>query len=272
MADFPDYRNPPVTEVVLGAQFAPLEGFCGPLVGVYWATIRESFPRTEEHPPIAHMVEDLQVLRGVRSQEMKVGIARGPLPIRAWFISQDETQLLQVQSDRFHYNWRKRSDDQEYPRFPAIRDAYLGHWHGYRAFLEKEGIQEPQVDQCEVTYVNIIKQGEGWESFAEIGDLFTTLRWCTRTDFLPQPETLRWGAKFLLGDGLGRMHVELVPILKMPENETALRFTLTVRGLPSESPSDEGIRAWYEVAHEWIVKGFADMVDERTDSLWGKRA
>jgi hypothetical protein len=29
---------------------------------------------------------------------------------------------------------------------------------------------------------------------------------------------------------------------------------------------------WFDVAHEWIVKGFVDLADKRTDALWERLA
>jgi uncharacterized protein (TIGR04255 family) len=268
MAVYPDYRNPPVIEVVLGTQFAPLVGFSAALLGVYWGTIRGTFERTQEHPPVAHMVE-LDELREGPSQ-LEVGVLlRPPLP-RTWFVTSDETQIIQLQGDWFLRNWRKVHAEQVYPRFPSIKEAFLSQWSQFKSFLEQQGLPAPQVDQCEVTYVNIIRKGEGWESLADVGDLFTTLRWSTRFGFLPEPESLRWGAKFRLPENLGRMHVDIVPAFEAPTNNLVLRFTLTARGVPGDAADEKSLDAWYGVAHEWIVKGFADLVGGTTDRLWGK--
>lgn len=269
MEPLPEYENPPVAEVAIGVQFIPLKALTASHVGLYWQTIRDTFPRAEERPPIAHTVEstERQPFEGAPSVQWSTGLE---MP-RAGLVDSSESDLLQIQKDRFLYNWRRKPAGADYPRYPAIKSKFLEHWSGYRAFLKSEEIGPPEVDQLELTYVNHIEQGSGWDSMTDLGDLFTAAQWSTRGDFLLPPETFRWAAKFLIDDGAGRLHVEAVPMRVVGSETITFRFMLTARGKPAGEVTDEGIGDWFDRAREWIVRGFAALVAKPTDALWGRR-
>jgi uncharacterized protein (TIGR04255 family) len=49
-----------------------------------------------------------------------------------------------------------------------------------------------------------------------------------------------------------------------------LQFTLTARGAP-QGGSDEQILAWFDMAHEWVVRAFRELTTPRMHELWGGR-
>src|SRR5712691_2385152 len=53
-----DFDRPPVTETILGVQFAPLQGFTLPYAGLLWLKFRERYPNHEVRPPLSPVVED----------------------------------------------------------------------------------------------------------------------------------------------------------------------------------------------------------------------
>lgn len=269
MSSLPDYENPPVVEVAMGVQFAPLEGLSVAHIGLYWRTIRDVFLRCEEQPPIPPVVENLAAPEVGSRMMFQVG-GKPDMP-RVWFLNQSGEQMVQIQRDRFVHNWRKMPSGEAYPRYPAVKKHFEKYWAGFCKFLQSEGLPHPQVDQLELAYVNHIKQGEGWQSLADIQNLFTTFKWRTRSDFLPPPENVRWSMKFLLPDDMGRLHVDAMPVRIQEDKSLVMSLSLTVRGKPADAVADTGTRAWFDLAREWIVKGFADLADKETDLLWKKQ-
>jgi len=268
MTGLPYYGKPPVIEVAIGVQFAPLTEFSVGHVGLYWATIRETFNRVEEQAPIGHVVEPPE---GPAEPALSLSWTdKLPLP-RAWFLDASGTRLIQVQRDRFLHNWRKMNPADEYPRFPSVRDSFLHYWEGFNAFLAEHRIK-PEPDQCELTYVNHIRKGDGWDTMADLEKVFTTFEWRTRYRFLPSPDSARWSLRFPLPGSRGRLHIDVVPVRVPPENDLAIRFSLTARGRPEGEFSTESMNEWFTMAREWIVRGFVDLVDENTDAIWEKRA
>jgi uncharacterized protein (TIGR04255 family) len=269
MAALPDYHKPPVIEVAIGVQFAPLTEFSVAHVGLYWATIRETFNRVEEQAPIMHSLEPPHGPLEPSPVFQLMGVP--DLLPRAWFLDASGSHLIQVQRDRFLHNWRKMNPPDEYPRFPSVRDSFFQYWHGFKTFLAENNLT-PQPDQCELAYVNQVNKGEGWDTMAELEKVFTTFQWRTRSGFLPIPDMARWSLRFLLPENQGRLHVDVVPARVPPQNDLVIRFSLTARGRPRGEFNTENMTKWFAMAREWIVMGFADLVDKKTDAIWEKKA
>lgn len=119
--------NAPIQEVVCGVLFEELLGLDPVRVGQLWSENRDRYARHEMHPPI----------RDAAGFELLQGVG----PIRSWLISPDEEYVLQVQSDRLYFNWRRRGGG--YPRFekhewPGVLDRLLEELAVVRSFCAKE--------------------------------------------------------------------------------------------------------------------------------------
>jgi uncharacterized protein (TIGR04255 family) len=161
----PDFAAPPVTEVVISVQFDPLTALRTPHLGLLWQDFRDRFPKTEEHPPLPPVIEKFGLLGppqiGVRFETSL------PVPL-CWFLNEAGTKLIQVQQDRFVHNWRKIGQSDEYPRYEHIRKTFEVELGIFCQFLAREQLGELVPNQCEVTYVNQISSGKGWEKHGQL--------------------------------------------------------------------------------------------------------
>src|ERR1035438_10399713 len=66
--DLPDFANPPVAEVVLSVQFEALSRMRAAHFGLFWARIRDRYPRTEERPALETRSEERRVGKECRSR------------------------------------------------------------------------------------------------------------------------------------------------------------------------------------------------------------
>ena len=263
----PDYENPPVVEVAIGAQYRPLDGFRAAHVGLYWGTIKDEFPNLDERPPLPHNTQDIE--NPISPKRVRFEFSSLPDLPRSWFTSKSDSRLLQLQRDRFILNWRRTDPGEGYPRYPAIRDDFFRSWNGFIDFLATNKIDPPALDLLELTYVNLIPQGDGWKDMDQVGEVFLPFNWTTRRQFLPVPKTINSTMVFMLPKHAGQLHVELRPVA--PENEPlTLRLSLTVTGVPTDLQEVAAFTEWFDLAREWIVRGFADLVGPVTDDLWGK--
>ena len=107
--NLPRFNKPPVAEVVLGVQFSPLQGAHVGHVGMLWQRYRDRFPNVSQQLPISHTIErpGVQFQGGLPTISM---MALGEMPQRTWFVNSENTDLIQVQSDRFIRNWRRYHD------------------------------------------------------------------------------------------------------------------------------------------------------------------
>jgi hypothetical protein len=85
--------SPPVNEVALSVQLdgPPINEFT--MLARYWSTVREDFPNHQKQPPLPPISEDFHRPPSVGLQ---LGLVAAPPAPRYWFISADETSLLQV--------------------------------------------------------------------------------------------------------------------------------------------------------------------------------
>src|SRR2546428_11952886 len=113
MRNLHDYDDPPVVEIVLGVEFAPLEKWEIPHFGLFWNRIQTRYPRFEINPPLASDVERPR-LEFKQAQLPRVELVSKP-QVRCWFLNDANTELIQVQYDRFVHNWRKVLGSETYP-------------------------------------------------------------------------------------------------------------------------------------------------------------
>ncbi len=263
----PAFEHPPVIETLLGVQFSPLESFTIPNLGLYWAQIRDRYPIHEVKPPLASVSEEFE---GGPPTGLQVGLrlAREP-EIRCWFIDDSGTQLIQVQKDRFVRNWRKVDQHSVYPHYITLRPRFQTDWEGFCDFLARAHLGIPEVNQCEAAYINHIEIGKGWESYGKVHKVVRFLSPRSADDFLPEVERFQWSASYSMPDKKGRLHADLQPVLSRPYAKEVLQLSLTARGKPGSS-SLEDILAWFDAAHEWIVRGFAELTTPEMHKVWGE--
>jgi uncharacterized protein (TIGR04255 family) len=253
--NLPEYESPPLTEVVCGILFEPLEKFIGPYLGLLWEEYREEFPTTQEAPPITPTIE---LFERVTPPEPITNDLLQFLP-RTWFIHKDDTRVIQVQRDRFLYNWRKVKPEDQYPRYHEVMRGFQHRYDQFLEFLNEHQIGAVKSLQYELTYVNHIPAGTGWNTTADIGKVFPDITWRTEeARFLPLPEAVNWRTSFTLPNMEGRLHVSLRSGEQAGTHQPVLLLDLTARGIPS-TDSQEAMKGWFDQAREWIVRGFSDI-------------
>jgi uncharacterized protein (TIGR04255 family) len=270
-APLPDFTAPPVVEVVLGVQFDPLTALRAAHVGLLWEEFRPRFPRVEDKPPLTPAPELFGISPGHIDVQFEL-VDAPPLP-RSWFLNSEGTELIQFQQDRLVHNWRKVGDA-DYPRYWSVRDSFRQEVETLRAFLEREKLGPFLPSQCEVTYVNHLLAGSGWDEPGQLERVFTL--WAPRysDDFLPEAEQVRVGAQYVIsddaGEPLGRLHVSIVPARRTEDNQSLLQLTLSARGRPDGDGLD-GVFRFLDRGHEWAVRGFASVTPHEMHKIWGRR-
>lgn len=249
----PDFDKPPVVEVVCGVHFKPLKKIISPHIGLLWEKFKSDFPKCREVPLLRSVIERFD---GV-PQNMFDFEFGGPPPLpRIWFIDETENGIIQIQRDMFMYNWRRVRPKNAYPRYPFVINNFYKLFDSFNSFLAEEnlGIIEPV--QYEMTYVNHIKQGEGWETLNKIGEVFPDFAWRINEErFLSEPESINWRTSFLLPSKNGRLHLSIQSLIHKDTKRPMLNMELTARGFNN----GKGFSTWFDLARKWIVLGFVDL-------------
>jgi len=252
---FPSYKNPPVNEVVCGVRFNTPGNLFIPHVGLLWEKFRADYPIVQHVPTLASA-----------KGEIPVDSATGtPLP-RVWFINKSDDQLIQFQSDRFYFNWRKRQRD--YPRYSHVIKNFESVLNNVTIFFDEFELGELRPIEYELSYINQIPRGQGWDTIDDLPKIFSDYVWEKNKErFLPNPEKVSWKKEFLLPEKKGSLIVNLKQAIQIKEKIPLLILELRTRGI-DESAKIEGVREWFDLAREWIVRGFTDLTTPEIQKLW----
>jgi uncharacterized protein (TIGR04255 family) len=250
-------------------QFQPIQKFDVPHFGLFWARIRDQYPRTEIKPAIPDQTEQFGSIAAFTQQ---LGLELIDVPdLRCWYLDASGNRLVQVQRSRFVSNWRKLTGNEVYPRYPDLREQLQRQWGTFCSFLREEGLETPKVNQCEVTYVNHIEYGQGWRDFGEIDQVIAALATPKSSNrFLPEPERINMGVVYPLAENSGRLHVTFNPVFRRRDGKEVLKMALIARGAPKSS-SDDDVFAWLDLGRRWVVRGFADFTTDAMHKVWGKQ-
>jgi len=84
-----------------------------------------------------------------------------------------ETELIQLQNDRFIRNWRRHhAPDVPYPSFEYLRPEFVSDYRLFLGFAREQNFPLIVPDQCEVSYFNRIDKCGVWSSANDIHKVF----------------------------------------------------------------------------------------------------
>jgi len=267
----PDFERPPVVEVALSVQFKDLPGLTPLQIGVLWQDCyRADFPKTQEHKALDEQEESFD-LEGGRNPGLRIRL--GVPPTRFWFLNESESDLVQIQRNRFTRNWKRGDKVTEYPRYSTLRARFVQDFEKFLDFVSRENMGQVTPTQCEVTYVNEIESGPGSVGH---GELARILRFLVQGGggFLPAPENEDIGLRFLIrgedGKPTGRLHVQARACHRVADSRPVHVLELTARGRPQSEGKEEVLR-FLDLGREWIVRGFTDSTTTEMHRMWGRK-
>ncbi len=265
--ELPEYESPPVTEVVCGVLFEPIQALLAPHLGLLWEKFKPEYATCQEVHPLAPTIEHFE---GPPSLELEITDA--PPLSRIWFIHTDGNGIVQVQRDRFLHNWKKVHPDDAYPRYHSVIQMFRDRLDCFETFLQENKLGEVVPRQYEMTYVNHIPLNEGRETLRDVGKVFPDFAWRVKEDrFLSVPGSINWRTSFPLPNREGRLHATLRSATRNSDGQPIFLFELTARGMNKDS-SPEGMWRWFDLAREWIVRGFTDLTGHDVQQhRWGRR-
>lgn len=155
----PELDAPPVNEVVCGVVLQPL-ALDALNFGEYWSRRRVDYPNKELKPPLG----DADTLAAIDADVP---------PLRAWYITGDDTHVVQLQRDRLYVNWRARGA--AYPRFRSIRPRLQAELKALSEYAREALGADAVAIGIELAKVNLLREGEHWNGFDDLADVVPTL-------------------------------------------------------------------------------------------------
>jgi len=264
----PSYDRPPLSEVALSIQFNALAGFGYVHIGPLWTRFRDKFPDVEYQPPLQATFETFGV-NPIAPQLPHLQIMQMPEMPRIWLLAKNE--IIQFQRDRFIHNWRKIGDGDAYPRYEAVRARFLEELSILQAFANENDLGQLVPNQCELTYVNVIKIADASDPdpTAKIFKCWNDVG----VEIWGPPEDVALSMRYRIlgkdGEPIGRVSVQSASGYGA-DGARVIQLNLVGRGRPDE-PTFEGAVAFLDIARVKIVEGFTALTTEKMHEAWGRR-
>jgi len=268
MTDFPDYANPPVVELVLGVQFAPLSKLTTGHYGLFWNSLGVEWANPADAIPIEDQFELFDQVQWADPGVMQVRVQPIRLPGRLTLEHRDQHRLLQLQQSRFHLNWRKRHAF--YPSYRLLISEFEEMYSRFERFIDKAEVGKLVPNQWELTYVDAFPQGEYWQSPSDwstfLPGLFGTLR--PADGLALERRAAEWS--FEIQPRKGRLHVTTQTGRTSDGEQLSLLLQMTARG-PIGRGGVESLRQGLDIGHESTVGTFLRVTSAEVKSRWGKK-
>lgn len=262
-----DFESPPVNEVYLSIQ---TKGAVFPSAdfGVLAKIFAVRFPKLNVQPKLDRLVEGKPV---TEAPTITFELVNNPGQ-RFWLISSDDTRVIQVQEDRFVYNWRRRGVDPEYPRYHIIRTEFERE---IRALLSELQLGDSDLaDFCEVSYTNHINVPGSEDPRASIHRIF---RHFGAIDLGLSKVTLEessfvwtFAVKNEQDEFVGRMRIIAGPAFKTSTGKFIIQNQISFRGRPANASLSSALE-FCDRGHFAIVTAFDRITTPEMHAIWGKR-
>lgn len=168
----PDWKRPPVIEVVLGVQFDPLPALTNGHLGWFWGEIHDEFPNSDDVPPIPPALEAFGDDLPFGFPALGFRPATGDSRLR--MTSVDGARMIQVQNGWLVANWTKKSES-EYPGFSDVKALFDQAMGRFSLFLKERNLGVVRPNLWEVTYIDHIPVGTVWKTMADLPRVFPGL-------------------------------------------------------------------------------------------------
>ena len=222
-----DYERPPVVEVVCGVNFRTEVPFRIAYIGLFWEQVKESFPDLAEADPIVRP-----------NVEGSIDRPEALMIPRSWFVSADGLSLIQLQRDRFLFNWKREDESTIYPSYTEVMRLFEEQYGKFLSFLGTLKLGDFELLEYELTYINHISEENGLGE-VDRDQVLTDHRHEFEADrFLTPPNAYQWQSRYPLPDDFGHLYVTTQTAARSTDNKPLIRLDLSARGLPPEEPQD----------------------------------
>jgi uncharacterized protein (TIGR04255 family) len=180
-------------------------------------------------------------------------------------------ESIQLQDDKFVFNWVRESEEAEYPRFEKTSERFWKFFEQWSRFCEDRHGSTPTLRQCELTNVNVIPVADFGSDFEDMHHAFIVDPFDWQVSGLLAETYVRQRVHRIVdeqGEPLGRLHSVISPVYG-PDGEKAFHFELTARSTPTIK-TVEAATEFFDRAHMMINGAFIASVTKTIKEVWGE--
>lgn len=260
----PHFRKPPIMEQAISLVFERLIDFDNVDFGLFWSTVKESFPLAETTHRATHPIENFEG----RSASATVVLSPNLLA-RSLFRNSNSGELLQLQDDFFGFSWVKLGEDEHYPRFERTSARFWEFYEKFLRYWSERYEVSPTLRQCELVNVNIIPVASFGSAYSDMARAFKIDPFDWYIEGLRAETYVRNRQHAILDaadNPIGRLHSVITPVIDQ-SGEKHFQFQLTARSSPTIHDADEA-RAFFERAHEMLNNAFVSSITPKMLEQW----
>jgi len=187
---------------------------------------------------------------------------------RLQIVSSDEQRMIQLQDNRFAFNWRKQGDS-GYPSFDSLYPEFIKYFSAFSQFAKDLEGADLEINQWEITYVNNIEKGQLWDSVSDWNSIIPAVS--IPKAFNSNVESVHSEWRHVIGDKRGRLYISAAHARVGVASAESLLLQLVARG-PIDKERGFTLEDGFKLGHEVIVKTFADITSERAHKLWQRKS
>ena len=256
----PQFKNPPVSEVVIGVFFeTPLAALRPHHVGEWIAKYLPDYDRVQEQPEVFLP----------NTQPAFTFFQETPFP-RYMLSSHSSATKIQLQKNAFFVNWQK-SDWDEYPGFDSLTEEFHQKYALFKSFIaEKFELFELTPFFGDVTYQSVIALPTEGDPIRGVRTFIPDFNPLLEDEDQNRPSLLQ----FLVSQPVAE-HNTLSTQLRSGQRADdpyvhVLILDLRMQG-PFSTPGEEGIDEWLQYAHLKLNDKFLRLSDSKTQTeVWGR--
>lgn len=249
------FDEPPINELVIGMYFSPpLTRLHAEHIGFFWSKVHNQFPKSQNAAPIG-----MADIMGMGMEDVF------PLP-RFWFISEDESMLIQIQKNAFLLNWRKRQG--QYPHYENVKGEFDKYYREFEKFIKTfVGIEDIYIDRCELSYINQIPEGDLYRGVDDIKKILPSITFPDAGYERPFGVNIKTSYKATDNITLTTTIQNRIGKDEEKKERHSLHFELRASEKLADTKKSEADR-FFEEAHEAIGKCFLKMISKEARNVW----
>ena len=246
-------KNPPINEVVLGLHLK-LPCFDASFFGRYYEKVKKKYPKISKQVPLPPYAGE--------NGELKFE----DICPRMWFEEKEGSgNLIQLQSNRFHFNWRRQSE-KSYPGFHNVYLSFVKEWQDYAEWLKKNNYYSNEaITQFELSYVNYIEEDSAlWTTPDNIQNVLNII---TSPPSLQEYSlnSLVMNHSYSLGND-GALVFTVKTVERIDNEKKVLILETTAK---SNSIKDQDFSDWFTRCHDHITTIFVGITTDQAHNKWG---
>lgn len=238
------FLNPPVVEVVIGAQFKD-SVFNNKAIFDYYSQIKDTYPNIQENQILPAIVEKnnapniQRLIAGFNSRKL--------------FINNNDSRLIQIQANKLLFNWRK-TQDEDYPHFNSVIKEFRGIYNN----LNRLHNIENKLDQLEITYVDHFLLEEFQKEDYNPSSILNILN-------IEDPmKNIECSITFPIKELSSNLNFTLRSATRNIDNKKLIVMETTCRGFNSNI----SIFSWYDQAHKEVANLFLKFTTNSAKKKW----